>query len=485
MARNFVRFVLLVCVLGGGLVVGAAPATVWVDPAYGPEGAGGHVWQVEAFAAIQPALDAVAPGGTVQVAAGQYAEWLTIDKSLTLLGAQAGVNPNAPGADPFGANPARVIPAVESRLVPPAHDVTVPAGTLITVQSDNVTIDGFTVDGDNAAITGTPSVLLNETDVNAAVGIGSYDGHVQGLLLSHNILTNLREDAIHLQNDHGSTVAQLDGSSAILYNRMDNLPQNSWPAHPEIMPPTGGTGVWVQNAYVRIAGNTMTRVATGIDIHIVHSADGTTTPIMTDNVIQASQEGIGAHLLDDLHAKSGAQAVIARNRITITACRTSEGVVPTAGLSLMGIAFGSTVLASENQLTGGDAGVLLFELPTFTLDNIVIATTTITGARYGIWYLNYFAHAQFGAASSDQEVLLRGVTITNPTVAGLFVETAAACPKGMTLHTADGTQVQGGPVGARLSGARAHLVGTVHLTGQTGQAIACDGGAEAPQVTME
>ena len=77
--------------------VKAPPSVVWVDDDWdGPANCGGHTWQYDAFAVIQHGVNAVAAGGTVNVAAGIYDlagmggpvwEPVAIDKSLSLIGA--------------------------------------------------------------------------------------------------------------------------------------------------------------------------------------------------------------------------------------------------------------------------------------------------------------------------------------------------------------------------------------------------------------
>ncbi len=69
------------------------PTEVWVDDDY-CEGCSndGHTWGYDAFAVIQQGINAVAPGGTIVVAAGTYVEigQIVIDKNLTITGAGIG-----------------------------------------------------------------------------------------------------------------------------------------------------------------------------------------------------------------------------------------------------------------------------------------------------------------------------------------------------------------------------------------------------------
>jgi len=63
------------------------PSIVYVDDGYSYGNADGHTWGVDAFNTIQAGINAVAPGGTVNVAAGIYNEKnILINKSVTILG---------------------------------------------------------------------------------------------------------------------------------------------------------------------------------------------------------------------------------------------------------------------------------------------------------------------------------------------------------------------------------------------------------------
>ncbi len=96
--------------------------------------------QIGAQDRISEAIDLVS-GSTVIVAAGTYNTRLTITKSVDLLGAQAGVDPTSSGAR---TTPAAESVITESGLSTPNPDVLIEIPSGVT----NVTIDGFTLEGD-------------------------------------------------------------------------------------------------------------------------------------------------------------------------------------------------------------------------------------------------------------------------------------------------------------------------------------------------
>src|SRR6266496_6287177 len=129
---------------------------------------------------IQDAVNAASPGDTVQVCAGTYPEGpgpLTINKTLTLKGAQAGTDARTRGG------PESIINDIQ--------------GT--SVSASNVVIDGFTVqDSVFAAFTGygiwlNPGVsgtqIINNIIQNNIAGIGLANGGAQALI-RHNLIQN-------------------------------------------------------------------------------------------------------------------------------------------------------------------------------------------------------------------------------------------------------------------------------------------------------
>ena len=116
------------------------PAIVYVDDNYDATSCttDGHTWQVDCFDVIQDGVNAVASGGTVHVGAGTYDSSvetfpININKSLTLLGAQANVDPRPSQGGRTGGE--SIIDA----------DETSPA--VIRISASDVEISGFTITG--------------------------------------------------------------------------------------------------------------------------------------------------------------------------------------------------------------------------------------------------------------------------------------------------------------------------------------------------
>ncbi|GAA3744942.1 hypothetical protein GCM10022239_20670 [Leifsonia bigeumensis] len=115
----------------GLLALGAGPARAaesWTVCASGCD-----------YTTISAAVSGAAAGDTIVVQAGTYAESIVIDKSLTILGPNAGVNPNS--ADFVTANPAR---ASEAIILPPAVENS--DAISLAAAATTVTLSGLTVD---------------------------------------------------------------------------------------------------------------------------------------------------------------------------------------------------------------------------------------------------------------------------------------------------------------------------------------------------
>ncbi len=142
--------------------VSSTPDVVWVDDDWtGPANCGGHIWGYDAFATIANGVNAVASGGTVIVAAGNYTGGIALNKPVTLEGPNAGVH----GADAGRAAEA-ILPASYYAFSPAA---------------DNITIDGFRFQGTSNRVIDTYANANNLTIANCVFATtgGATTGTIQ------------------------------------------------------------------------------------------------------------------------------------------------------------------------------------------------------------------------------------------------------------------------------------------------------------------
>ena len=155
-----------------GLLIGTyAPATeVWVDDDYCSTcDNDGHTWGYDAFDNIQAGIDNVS-GSTVHVAAGNYPQRLTINKSLDLRGAQYGVDPTQPGAR---INPVNESVIDISGLAVQNPNVAVEISNGVT----DVTLGGFTLIGSPTSHYADESIVRCWDD-NLAIEDNIMDGYI-------------------------------------------------------------------------------------------------------------------------------------------------------------------------------------------------------------------------------------------------------------------------------------------------------------------
>lgn len=147
-------------------------ATVFVDdswigtaPGSDPDGAGPATqFGTDSFATIQGGVDNVDNGGTVDVNAGDYPELVTVNKDISVLGAQAGVDARTRSGIPSGESVVRGALNGANRT------------TSFNITASGVTVDGFTV--------------RDQTDNNQFNAGIVMNAATSGVTVRNNIVTN-------------------------------------------------------------------------------------------------------------------------------------------------------------------------------------------------------------------------------------------------------------------------------------------------------
>ena len=150
MTQYYSSPILLVIFAGIALLIGTLPAQaqdVFVD-ANATDCGTADGSSSNPYCTIQEAIDNADENNVIEVAEGTYEENITVTESVTLNGPNAGT----PGNDARPEDEAVITPAVDDQ-----------DEVVIGMAASEVTIDGFTIDGDNPNLSG---------DYNAAAGVG-------------------------------------------------------------------------------------------------------------------------------------------------------------------------------------------------------------------------------------------------------------------------------------------------------------------------
>ncbi|MFZ1219758.1 MAG: right-handed parallel beta-helix repeat-containing protein [Chthoniobacterales bacterium] len=170
MTKSKTAIATVVAVLALAGATAAQAANWYVDPAGNDSNSCTAPGPASACKTITAAIGKASSGDTINVAIGFYAEQVNISKSLTLLGAQAGVD-------------ARTRSGAESTIDDPCGPVQITA--------DNVVLDGFTVQGS----TNSDPCFLAGIWTNP----GAFSGHGGHQILNNIIQNNI--SGIELDND--------------------------------------------------------------------------------------------------------------------------------------------------------------------------------------------------------------------------------------------------------------------------------------------
>jgi hypothetical protein len=388
---------------------------------------------------IQEAIDAASTvnGDVISVPPGEYVENVVVSKSLTING------PNSAISACSGSRGAEAI------IYPSASDISGSTSkyTLFDVTASNVTISGFTLNGDNPSIN-TGKTSTNGADIDVAEGISRY-GTATNLVVTNNIIQNLSYFGVTM---YDFPAAVPSSGNVISNNKFQDL--GTYDATSGIDYWGGGVLVY-NNQYASITNNCMTNVRLGVQTGNFHLANPGAAATISNNTIQARRVGI----FHNLHY-GASTSPITLNTNTITALNNTNETrwygIFMGSLSNPGP--GST--ASGNTINGSGTSVATVE--GVNIWNCQATTTisggTITGVKQGINVNNFEGYS---SNADNTSAIIDGVTITNASIEGIKINDNPLNTNNATVKAeVKNCIVNGSPTAIFLSGSDAS--GNVH-----------------------
>ncbi|MDD2599352.1 MAG: right-handed parallel beta-helix repeat-containing protein [Kiritimatiellae bacterium] len=434
----------------------ARSTVVWVDDDFTSTTVG---WGVTNFVTIQGAVDAVAAAGTVNVADGTYVEDIEIGKPMTLLGPNAGVDPNT-----------NSVSRVAEAVLIPATSAPDPDGDEITVITyitcDQVCIDGFTLDGNNPSI--ESGIDVNGIDVDACTAI-DFSKNISKISIRNNIIKNISSFAIDLCNYKHYGEATTD--NAVTGNLIQNI------GH---IPYGWGIGVLVyDNCYVDISRNVIKNVRIGIQTGNWTEVNPNGVCMMiSNNDISAIRMGIWHN--EAYRTASAYPINIVNNKITAIA---ADPVSKFDGMFISSMDAEVTTLIQDNTIDGSQCGGLAtgYNVYCTRLGSFIdIKGGQVSGVDYGLWANNwegYNSPAVWGA-----HVTLSNVDISAKEVGVLVWDSPNSTTHEEVAVTIEaGVLIRDGVQGIKIAGANAKVTGISNtaMAGQTGDFITISSDAMA------
>jgi hypothetical protein len=439
------------------------------------------IYGYDAFSTIQGAINAVAFGGTTRVNPGTYAESVTVNKSLSLLGPNAGVAGNG-------------VRSAEAIIMPAVSGASPYSGThttIVTVTASNVTIKGFLIEGaaglpGGVALTNTG---MTPTLTNAMTGIGSFDSGaltgvdvsvyaniptytaIGGLTVQNNIIQDIAYQGIDIGfASNGSP----SGNSAIDHNLIQNIGAYN----------DEGDGIRVyNNFYADIASNQISNVRMGVETGNFSTANPGAAGSINANMMTARRRGV---FYNNFYGTSSAIPVT-QNTINATTDDLGFGGSLWTGVYLISQYAGITATVQTNNINGlgsnypTRAGYTV--LATDAASASTISGGTVTNVNYGVWVTNVGPNG-FGDAFSNMNVTISGVNISADAYGVLVDYNSGNGFSVAATVTGDNTiTTSGAGTGVKVQGAKASAIVTNNNASIFGNVVGIDVNAGSAAIT--
>jgi hypothetical protein len=373
---------------------------------------------------IQRGHDAASANNTVNVAAGTYVEEVTITKALTVEGPNVGLA----GDDVLRGAEAILQPVTSNPSFSGPGEVNV-----LRVLTNNVTVDGLMIDGDNPSL--TSGFIVNGADVDARVGISNVDITwtevvINNLLVQNCVIRNFGQRGIYMYNTLGSST-----EGVITRNLIQNFNEAGI--------------IMFQGAYFDITDNAIevpnvTLGAVGIHWQEFSTArPGNVTTNWTDNSVTVDENGIGI-LVNQLHMLATPLNIEDNTVNAVSATPNAWGIAVWGAYNPTGAANATVTLVNNDVGTSGgnfDRGVDLWFLPTIT--PVSITGGTIANSQVGINFDDvspFFGSGTFGAGATVDAI---GITVDASCQIGAIVRSATvganAAAHAVTMNVTGGS----------------------------------------------
>ncbi len=412
------------------------------------------------FTTIQEAINDVVTvaGDTILVGEGNFVENIIVSKSLVIFGPNAGINPNTGS---------RIEEAIIRPAVRQISTDNSTSGTIIRVAGTghlDVTINGFTLDGNNPILSG--GRVLNGVEVHTGAGIvnstNSFDTNPGGsdatMIIQNNIIRNVERYGVLA--DGVLPVKALAGTN-VSYNKFDNIPSGD-----NFGGERGRAAAFVENHYGTFAYNVVTRVNVGWQDDNYYRASPGAGTVLEHNEIHTYRRGI----FHNLQYSNATTARISNNTITKETSGDFDAATENFGVEIASVQHNVGATIDSNDVSGMKYGILLWNNP--TTNTVKVSGGTLTANQYGI--LATSNDPQFAATTKASKSIISNVKVMNSVIAGIAINDSLNYSQ-TSLTITDSTTISGGAKGLVLNGVNTAItngmLNNTTFAGQTGNYI--------------
>lgn len=441
-----------VTVTDGGCAAYTTTATVTTNPS----GTVHNINSGKNFCSIQAAINDANTnnGDTINVDAGTFAENIVVSKSVKILGPNKTVDP---------CSGSRVAEAI---VVPATNSVRY--GEIFHVAASNVTISGFTINGDNSTLA-SGATNISGADLNAAEGITVYETGINNLTATNNIIKNLSYFGITLYDypagvpSTGHVISNNKIQDLGTYNdtnSVDNI--NFW----------GGAVLLYNNQYAAVTNNCIDQVRIGVQTGNYSQANpgAAAYQVISGNTMtNVRRRGI----FHNLAYSTASPYTLANNTISgvANANETNWSGILMSSMSVASTSTGNIIngITSTNPTSGIEVWNVKSSSPA------AISGGSVSGVTNGVFVNNYDGYPTAGSDAPDGgNATLSGIAISGCTN-GIYVkDNASSTHAGVNLAIGAGVTVNGGTTGLKIENSAASVgasISDLAFTGQSGNYI--------------